>query len=129
MFFNRPHAINLMTPELEKLAGKTEPTLHIVSSSTDSNTDPNSECLQMLSQLAADHLKKAFEEKDGRSHYKVFRYFGAAYHSDDKIIGTVIYIIVFLKNPLPSSFTKNIFDDAWLLIFQMIVIRTSTSTT
>ena len=44
-------------------------------------------CLEKLTKLAEEHFKSAFEtDPDHVNLYKVFRYFGAAYHSN-KFVG------------------------------------------
>ena len=43
-------------------------------------------CLEKLTKLAEEHFKSAFEtDPDHKNLFKVFRYFGAAYHSNKSV--------------------------------------------
>ena len=80
----------MATTELEKLANVTIKGSEFPSSSSEVNQDPSEDkaCLEKLSALAEGHFAQAFDiDEDRENFYKVFRYFGAAYHSSSKCVG------------------------------------------
>ena len=64
-------------------------------------------CLQALADYAKSHFEQAFDEDsnnpDSENLFKVFRYFGAAYHTSDKDVGENLKISLSPHTMLSSS--------------------------